>query len=157
MRWFTVQGSLRDHAKWLDLDPVARGGWITLMLIAHSQEPRWRLGQRPTVEKLLRREGFDAPGAVIDALLQVALVDDRDGELWVHDADQWQRKPSDDPEATRERQRRSRATRKADDASHAVSRPVTPTDRQTDSTNRQNAHTRAKGSGYDSLIVEDGS
>lgn len=137
MKWFTIHGSLRDHRKWIGLPPIERGAWISLMTIAHSGEPRWRLGDRETVEKLLQREGFADPGGVLDRLIAARLVDETGEMLAMHDAADWQRKPSDAPDAvtTRVREHRRRK-REAPDVTpgNAVQRERTPTDRQTGQT-----------------------
>lgn len=140
MKWFTIHGSLRDHRKWLALGPIERGAWISLMLIGHTGEPRWQLGDRETVILLLRRDGFEDPGPVLDRLLAVQVLDEFDGLIGIHDADDWQRKPSDAPEAVKKRVQKHRAPR-GDTTGNAEQRGETPTgqDRQTEEEEEEEA------------------
>jgi hypothetical protein len=112
MDWFTVHGAMRDNRKWMELSPVGRGAWTTLMLIGHSQPTRWALGDRLTVLTMLKREGFPDPESTLDELLEAVLVDDEDGVLSMHDAGEWQKpkpKPSDAPKEVQKRVRKHRA------------------------------------------------
>lgn len=113
MRWFKVWGSgLQTNPKWLALSLEERGAWITLMTIASALEPAWRFQSAEHAGMLLGREGADNAGALLDRLIEMRLFDLMDDDaVVVHDYSQWQKYPSDAPEATRERQRRSRAAR----------------------------------------------
>lgn len=139
MRWFTVHHALRQHGKWLSLDDHGKAAWLSLMLIGSTGTPRWCVGDRATAVELLRREGIRTPGKALDALISALLVDvDDHGALWMHDAEQWQRKPSDEPDRVLERVQRHRAAKRDGGSGppvtprNAPSRPVTHTDRHTD-------------------------
>jgi hypothetical protein len=152
MRWFIVWQSLARHRKFIRLTPELRGAWLTLALWAASGEPRGTLEDRGTVEELLRRDGFTDPAAMLDGLIGVGLLEDAGDRIALHDWWGWERYPSDLPDATRERKRRSRTNRSDVTTGHDSHESVTPTE-STERTDRKN--TRSRANGYDSLIVED--
>lgn len=116
MKWFRIYGAaLLLSPKWLVLSMEARGGWVTLMALASAMEPPGRFGSLDHAVRLLAREGAEKPEELLARLIECRLVDRLDnGSIELHDWADWQaRYPSDEPQATRERQRRSRATRAA--------------------------------------------
>jgi hypothetical protein len=131
------------HRKFVSLTFEGRGGLLTLMLIGHAAKPGWLLGDRETVELLLRREGCSDAAGVLDELLQRGWLDEEEGELWLHDADDWQRKPSDHPEAVKRRVRAHRARKRGETPGNAPETAETQ-DRQTD---RQTGEDAPAGTG----------
>jgi hypothetical protein len=109
---------LADHPKWLDLSALGRSAWITLYLRAIPSEGR--LKSLAHCEMLLRRDRIPTPAKLVQELVDGHLLDVADdGSVGFHDFETHQpiyRGPSDDPEAVRERMRRLRAERKAQEA-----------------------------------------
>lgn len=99
------------HPKFLKLSMAHRGAWLTLMLYASSTEPdAWRFRNREHAALLLNQHGVPDPESSVSALIEAGLFNElAGGALEVHDHADWQRYPSDTPEARAERKRRSRA------------------------------------------------
>jgi hypothetical protein len=111
MIWLVVWNSIASHPKWLALTIEQRGAWITLICHASVQEPdRWRFRDATHAALLLRRDGVGEPEAMVNSLIEARWLDvTEDGRLEIHDHADWQRYPSNMPDATAERKRRSRS------------------------------------------------
>jgi hypothetical protein len=120
VRWFAIHHELATNPKWLDLSMDERGAWISLLTIAAAAEERGTLRDRATAAALLQREMRQAsrPAAhLVDTLIELGLIDEDEdgGTISFHDFDEWQlriKKPSDWPEAIRERVERHRRKKK---------------------------------------------
>ena len=113
MRWFAVHHGLASNRKWIQLRPIERGAWITLLAIAAGNEPRGRFPDQETAVVLLERDGFTDAATAVATLIEERWIDvDQDGGLAMHDFDAWQlaiRKPSDHPDEIRKRVAQHRA------------------------------------------------
>jgi hypothetical protein len=115
MRWFAVHHGLAQNGKWMETGPLERGAWITLVTISAANDPRGWVGDRRTAIGLLTRDRFPESERLVDTLIEVGLIDEIEDQLWMHDFVVWQlaiRKPSDQPEAIRDRVAKHRAERK---------------------------------------------
>lgn len=113
MKWFAVQLSLAAHPKFVTLPMEVRGAWITLMLYAPVQPTPWVFATRQHAVRILNVITSDGDH-LVQTLIDVGLLDALpDGRLEIHDHEQWQLYPSDLPDQTAERQRRSRANRRS--------------------------------------------
>lgn len=106
-----VKAALAGKTKWIDLSWSAKAGWFVLFLNSITTEGFY--DSRAQAERILKRDGCRrGANLVIDELGQRRFLDELpDGRLYMHDWKDHQlryRAPSDTPEATRERKRRSR-------------------------------------------------
>lgn len=128
MRFIRVLGEpLQSDRRWLRLSIEQRGAWITLALFASSPEEPGSLADRDTAELLLIREGVADPGPLLEALAAREMIEfATDGSIEFPVGIDWTaRAPSAEPEATRERKRRSRIRQRSSRGGHDESRPVT--------------------------------
>lgn len=147
MDWFKLYTEARKDPKLCALTPQQHLVWFNLICFAAEQEERGVVPPRkPLVLALECARGnlewlADTVGILIEFDILEALPDG--GYSFVHWADRQRRKPSDEPEATAERKRNQRERdkqtknnvtplNKEESTSHAVSRAVTPLDREID-------------------------
>ena len=129
--------------KWLAMSLEQRGAWITLMTIASNLQPRWRFESRDHAVLILRRDGALAPEKLVDDLINLRLFDEVTGEeVVVHDYQDWQRYPSDTPEARTERSRRSRSRHRGDPSSEG--RATTRNEEERETSGQQRAGNELK-------------
>jgi hypothetical protein len=114
MHWFAVKQAIATNRKWMGLSMAERGAWISLMAIAAANHPRGTLPDRETAVALLEREGAANAAELVDSLVGKGWIDEAD-LLTMHDFDDEQlsiRKPSDRPEAVRERVKHHRESKR---------------------------------------------
>ena len=128
--WLKLHAALQTHPKWLGLSMAERGAWATLILVASTGRPRFRIRDRATATLLLARDGAADPERLLDRLVGAQLIDDLDDQgLEFHDWMDWQLSASQRPDATRARKREQRSREVT--ASHEESR-VPTAERQMD-------------------------
>jgi len=87
--WFAVEVSIIDHDKWMALTWDQRGKWIAVRALAERQ-PTDDFKDRGYLANLLKKEGDRTPGATIDKLIEVRLLDvGDDGRVSIHDIGEW--------------------------------------------------------------------
>jgi hypothetical protein len=113
MHWFAVKQAIATNRKWMGLTMDERGAWISLMAIAAANFPRGTLPDRDTAVALLERDGAPNAAELANSLIAKGWIDE-DGVLTMHDFEDEQlsiRKPSDRPEAVRERVKHHRESK----------------------------------------------
>lgn len=128
MPWFKVYIEARTDKKLAHLTLAERGVWINLLSYASEQDERGAFDA--SNRRILAMECAERDMKTLDRTLQklqeaehLVCVEGREGWLRFRTFSERQaRKPSDEPSATAERQRRSRASRKSNAVSHAVTR-----------------------------------
>lgn len=112
-RWFRVYArQVDEHAKFRDLSVVELGAWMALRSEAELRD-RAMIRSADEAVLILRRRRTPRPRAVLAHLIDLRLFDvDADGRLTVHDRADHDRPqyPSDAPDQSAERKRRSRAS-----------------------------------------------
>lgn len=87
--FFAVEVGLIDHAKWMELTWAERGKWIVVRALAERQ-PTDDFKDRQYLSILLKKEGDEDPGATIDRLVEVRMLDVQDdGRISIHDIAEW--------------------------------------------------------------------
>lgn len=127
--WLKLFVEARVDRKLAHLTLAERGVWVNLLCFASEQEHETRGTFDASDRYLLAMECAEGDEAILTSTLEklqrskhLIAVEGKDGWLAFRTyAERQARKPSDAPEATRERQRRSRASRH----SNAMSRDVT--------------------------------
>lgn len=123
MNWFRFYHEVVDDPKVQELSPDLFKAWVNLLCIGSQQDERGVLPELDKIRYRLRMTAHEAL-AMITALEAAGLIEDIGGVLSIHNWNgrQFTLKPSDAPEATRERKQRQR---ERDRAKTNVSRPVT--------------------------------
>lgn len=123
MNWFRFYHEVVDDPKVQELSPDLFKAWVNLLCIGSQQDERGVLPELDKIRYRLRMTAHEAL-AMITALEAAGLIEDSGGVLSIHNWDGRQSylKPSDAPEATRERKQRQR---ERDHAEKDMSRPVT--------------------------------
>lgn len=125
--WLKLYDEARLDKKLSRLTLAERGVWINLLCYANEQQERGTLNACDRFDLAIEcADGEeDILNSTIDKLItsrHLIPLEGREGWLVFRTfAERQKRKASDEPEATRDRQQRSRASR----ASHTLSRPVT--------------------------------
>jgi len=94
-----------------------RGAWISLMAVAAANHPRGTLPDRQTATAILERDGAEHAEELVETLIASAWIDEGTG-LTMHDFEEEQlsiRKPSDLPDAVRERVKTHRESKRKDE------------------------------------------
>ena len=131
MKWFRVYSEIKDDPKMLELDFDQRWVWITLMAMASESGERGVIAYtRPRGLAASLRIEVDRLTETLGLLEELGMVTVEDGSIRLsHWDDRQYDKPSDTPEAARDRKRRSRARHAHVTPSHATD---TDTDTDTD-------------------------
>lgn len=120
-RWFRVYArQVEHHPKFRCLTGVELGAWMALRSACELRDS-FLLADRAEALLILRRRRIARPAHILDRLIEARLFDlDDDGSVLVHDRQDHDRPkyPSDEPEETAERKRRSRAVTSRDNDSH---------------------------------------
>lgn len=113
--WIKIDVGLLDDAAFSRLSTGARGAYVTAYLLQK------RRGGAPFADhaelcRLLRKEGIDAPDVLVEEMREMLESPDPDAPgIGIRKYDQyqsWKRGPSDEPEAIRERVRKSREAKR---------------------------------------------
>lgn len=107
--WGKLHASMLSHRKFIRMTIADRSAWLTLVLSAINSTKDEDLGTRDDVTAILAGFGEKRPGAVVDRLVELTLIDirTRDGHHLLHDWDDWQ--PTDPTGAKRKANERARA------------------------------------------------
>jgi hypothetical protein len=132
----------------------ARGAWVTLATIACAAEPRGAFRDRAHAELLLSREGAENPAGLVRQLVDARLLDEDDEGLRFHDWTDWQRKPSDMPDAVAERVRRHRG-KGASETPAGVTSAVTPQKDGREESAKERSTPDGAPSGRASVVVDE--
>jgi hypothetical protein len=110
-RWFRVYArQIEEHPKFREMSGLELGAWLALRSAAELRD-RAVIRDWDEAVLILRRRRIPNPKAMLQRLVDLTLFDVEDGRVVVHDRADHDRPqyPSDSPEATAERKRRSRA------------------------------------------------
>lgn len=131
MPWCKLYAEARLDKKLSHLTLAERGVWVNLLCYAgEAQEDRGSFNASDRFALALEcADGDEATlNSTIEKLVRVRhliTLESRDGWLRFRTFEERQaRKPSDEPEATRDRQQRSRASRRGNALSHPVTRDI---------------------------------
>lgn len=106
--WGKLWSSFLIHPKFLRMSLTERGVWLTILLYAFNSTKDDDLGTRSEFTGILGNlgvRGATRQGGVIDRLVDLGLLDDREGRLRLHDWGDWQ--PADPTGAARKRTERA--------------------------------------------------
>lgn len=95
--WFKFWIGATGHAKVRQLTDAVFRTWVELLDLSAQQNHRGTFSSRKEAAAVSRR-----PAAHISQLVAAGLLDERDGELTMHDWDDWQRWRPNDPATTTE-------------------------------------------------------
>lgn len=131
MKWFRVYSEARTDAKLESLTDAQHRVWFRLMCFAGDQ------GERGDImgydEELLAvevaRGDVDLLRSTLERLVKLRIIATGDGVRFVNWEKRQYDKPSDAPEQTRERKRKSRASSIEESSVTPMSRAVTPQNR----------------------------
>lgn len=130
MKWFRVYAEIKDDPKVLELDFEQRWLWLSLLAMASDSSERG-------VVTFVRMRGLAASlrcdettlTTALELLADLDMIEVGDGRITItHWEDRQYDKPSDAPEATRDRKRRSRARHAVSRESGVTEQDVTPTE-----------------------------